>query len=243
MSNITKNHEYNGTIIPQRMEDDYVDITALCQSEGKKINDYLRLKSTKAYVEALSVETGIPVSRLLPVQHGNRTYAHPEIAMDCAQWVSIPCRIWANRTLVNLVKADSGYRPTHSSLPPHIEAEEVSKCILNIHENLADIDPRLAQILIDRAMQTVQPLLPAGDPEVQLSGAVEMAEKLGFRVGKEQSTLGKTIAKAWRDAYGGDPQEVKRECGGAMRKLKVYPSDDPIVIATIKEFYSDREAA
>lgn len=130
-----------------------------------------------------------------------------------------------------------------SNLPPHIEARQVAESVVYIHENLGDVDPRLAQILIDRAMQTVTPLLPSSNPEPKLSGAVEIAQSLGFNVGKEQSTLGKAIAKAWRNAYNADPQEVRRECGGAMRKLKVYPSDDPIVLATIKEFYSDREVA
>ena len=129
-------------------------------------------------------------------------------------------------------------RPQAPALPLHIEAREISECILAIHENLADIDPRFAQILMDRAMQTAMPLA-IGPTEPKLSGVVEMAEVLGYRVGKEQGTLGKEAAKAWRNAYGTEPQAVKRECGGAMRSLKVYPSDDPVIIATIKGFYSE----
>lgn len=127
------------------------------------------------------------------------------------------------------------------ALPPHLEALEVAKSVRQIHDELSDIDPRLSQILIDRAMQTVQPLLAsATQPEVKLSGCVEIAESLGFSVGKEQSTLGKAVAKAWRDAYGAEPQQLKRECGGAMRSLKVYPGDDPVIAATIREFYGER---
>lgn len=133
--------------------------------------------------------------------------------------------------------------PPQPKLPPHIEAVEVAKAIGTIHDELSDIDPRLAQILIDRAMQTVQPLALSDGNKPKLAGAVEIAESLGFSVGKEQSSLGKAVAKSWRDAYESDPQESKRECGGAMRKLKVYPVDDPIVVATVKEFYAEREVA
>ena len=32
-------------------------------------------------------------------------------------------------------------------------------------------------------------------------------------------------------------QKAKRECGGAMRNISVYPTDDPAVIVAIKTFY------
>lgn len=69
-----------------------------------------------------------------------------------------------------------------------------------------------------------------------------MAESLGFKVGKELSLLGKAAASAWRKEYGTEPQQSKRECGGAMRKLNLYPSNDPIVLQAIKAFYARRLA-
>jgi hypothetical protein len=127
--------------------------------------------------------------------------------------------------------------PTYPQLPPHKEALEVSDCIVGIHGNLGDLDPRLAQILIDRAMQTVMPLGLPSAPEPTLAGAVEIATGLGFKVGKEQSQLGKAVARAWREAGNGEPLKAKRECGGAMRPISVYPTNDPTVIVAIKTFY------
>jgi hypothetical protein len=127
--------------------------------------------------------------------------------------------------------------PTQPQLPPHKEALEVSDCIVGIHGNLGDLDPRLAQILIDRAMQTVMPLGLPSAPEPTLAGAVEIATGLGFKVGKEQSQLGKAVARAWREAGNGEPLKAKRECGGAMRPISVYPTNDPTVIVAIKTFY------
>lgn len=210
------------------------------------------MKSTNEYLQELSGSIGIPIDRLIEVNESDGlnedlgTWGHRRVAIRFAQWCSTSFAVQVDAWVEELMTAGSVSISTSSAtaLPPHKEAVEVAHSIADIHETLGDIDPRLAQILIDRAMQTVMPLpLLTGAAAPKLSGAVEMAENLGFSVGKEQSSLGRAIAKAWRDAYGSDPQETKRECGGAMRKLKVYPSDDPIVIATIKEFYSDREVA
>jgi prophage antirepressor-like protein len=120
---------------------------------------------------------------------------------------------------------------------------DTAKRIASVHLELGDIDPRQAQMLIDRTMQRAlsdNTLPPANAP--RLSGAVEIAENLGFRVGKEENTLGKHVAKAWRAAYDSEPQECQREVGGASRGVKAYPSSDPVVVAAIKDFYSDRAA-
>ena len=83
-------HEYNGFPIRQRISDEYVCLTDMAKVEGKLIADYLRLESTKAYIEALSETMGIPIKSLVVAKGGRNgsTYAHPEIAMDCAQWIS-----------------------------------------------------------------------------------------------------------------------------------------------------------
>jgi hypothetical protein len=86
-------------------------------------------------------------------------------------------------------------------------------------------------------MQTVMPLGLPSAPEPTLAGAVEIATGLGFKVGKEQSQLGKAVARAWREAGNGEPLKAKRECGGAMRPISVYPTNDPTVIVAIKTFY------
>jgi hypothetical protein len=101
-----KNHDYKGFAIAQR-NDGYVNITKLAQSEGKRLNDYSRLKTTVDFIEALSVSTGISALTLVQfdssTSNDRATWAHPIVAMDVAQWVSVDCRIWANTTLVRIV--------------------------------------------------------------------------------------------------------------------------------------------
>ncbi|MGL5074968.1 MAG: hypothetical protein ACRDBG_03915 [Waterburya sp.] len=121
---------------------------------------------------------------------------------------------------------------------------EVGDTYVHLQETVAQYDARLAQIYIDRMTQAVtanQNLLPASN-EPQLSGCIEIATKLGYHVGKEESALGRYVAKHWRNAYGTEPEISKRECGGAIRSLKVYPNDDPVVTTAIKDFYTKRTA-
>ena len=100
-------HNYNGSIISQDTEG-YVSLTDMAQAVGKRVNDYSRLSSTQEYIEALSVDTGIPVSALVKTFKGGNekqgTWAHPEIAIDFAQWCNPQFRIWANRTLKNAIE-------------------------------------------------------------------------------------------------------------------------------------------
>jgi hypothetical protein len=107
MTDIIK-HSYNGAIVSQEY-DGYVSLTDMAKASGKKVNDYLRLASSKAYFEGLSGSTGITVDKLIRVNESsgrneNRgTWAHPEIAIDFAQWCSVPFRIWANSVLRGVI--------------------------------------------------------------------------------------------------------------------------------------------
>jgi len=127
-------------------------------------------------------------------------------------------------------------RTEPAPLPFRQVAVETTDAIAHVQDVLGASNPRLAQILIDYAMQDLKlPALPGAAD--RLSGCVEIANGLGYRVGKELGQLGKYVANAWRSEFGADPQTDKRECGGAMRNLAVYPRNEPTVIAAIKEFY------
>lgn len=122
---------------------------------------------------------------------------------------------------------------------PEVAVRSVAESIATVQQLVAPIDPRLAQVLIDHAMRGVDHLsLPGSAP--RLAGVVEIAESLGYNVGKNESSLGRCVARCWRDAFGTAPQEVKRECEGAFRSLKVYQIDEPIVIAAIHAYFQDR---
>lgn len=94
-------HEWNGHEVRQRSIDGYVNLTDMCRAEKRRAGDYLDLPSTQAYVAALAEDLGLLPDFLVIKKRGRYgdTYVHPEISIDCAQWISMPFRIWANRTL------------------------------------------------------------------------------------------------------------------------------------------------
>ena len=124
-------HQFQKYEIAQRSKDSYVNLTHMCSTAGKQVNDYLRLDSTKEYMNALSGVTGIPVvvdSATVPAlvnRTSKGTWAHPEVAIDCAQWVSVDLRIWANRTLVQILTAQKLPAPVEPKALPAVP--EMSK--------------------------------------------------------------------------------------------------------------------
>ncbi len=100
-------HDYNGTVISQREKDGYVNLTQMCAAGEKFVADYLRLNSTNEYLTELSDSMETPIRSegddlgLVQIKKGGNqqqgTWAHLAVAMDCARWVSVDLRIWANR--------------------------------------------------------------------------------------------------------------------------------------------------
>ena len=86
-------HKVNDLKIGQRREDGYINLTTMAQANGKKLNDYSRLDATKAFIDELSMDTGIPVSKLIQIRKGKPahiqgTWGHPQVAIHCGQWCS-----------------------------------------------------------------------------------------------------------------------------------------------------------
>lgn len=80
-------------IVPQRINDGYINATAMCRSAGKLFADYSRLVSTQAFLHELTVDMGIPISGLVQSIKGGDsrfqgTWVHPQVAIHLAQWLS-----------------------------------------------------------------------------------------------------------------------------------------------------------
>lgn len=82
-----------GEIIPQRLQDGYIDATALCKSVNKNFSDYRKLQSTQNFLDELSKQTNIRPELLIhSIVGGNPslqgTWVHPFLATHLAQWLS-----------------------------------------------------------------------------------------------------------------------------------------------------------
>lgn len=103
-----QNFNYNGTVI-QRRHDGFINITQMCQANGKKVSHWLTLKGTQAYIASVASETGIPASKLLDVVKGGQsafqgTWGHELVAMHLAQWISPSFHVWCNAHIFNLME-------------------------------------------------------------------------------------------------------------------------------------------
>ena len=86
-------HISDGVVIGQRAEDGYFNATAACQAARKSWAHYRENASTKAYLNELSSDIGIPISELIQSLRGGNpgqqgTWVHPDVAIHLGQWLS-----------------------------------------------------------------------------------------------------------------------------------------------------------
>lgn len=136
-------HEIHGVQIGQRKIDGYINATAMCKAGGKKLNDYLRLKSTKEYFQVLSADTGIPVSGsdkgsgLVILTGGNfdeqDTWVHFEIAVDLGKWISPQFRVAVNRWVVQWMTGSRVEQHQSSAIAFLVSSVTRKHCPWEIH--------------------------------------------------------------------------------------------------------------
>jgi hypothetical protein len=84
--------DFHGATIRQR-SDGYLNATDMCQASGKRLNNYFRLKSTKAFLVELSDDTKLPISSLIEIRQGGipdiqGTWVHPKMLNHFTTWVT-----------------------------------------------------------------------------------------------------------------------------------------------------------
>lgn len=107
MSNLI-NFDYNGQTIQKRDSDGYINLTQMCQANGKRIDKWKELKATKAYIEELqcqSPEKGVLDSGVGGDHSG--TWGHPSLAINLARWISPAFAVWCDAHIFNLMESGS----------------------------------------------------------------------------------------------------------------------------------------
>ena len=102
----------------------YVNLTEMCAQFGKRPSHFLDLPPTEAFICALAASTGLPRSSKLPgipavsvsgeaasllitIEGRNGgTYAHPDLAMKCAAWISPELEVWMIQTIRRLLSGE-----------------------------------------------------------------------------------------------------------------------------------------
>lgn len=75
-------HTVGQSVVPQRASDSYINATEMCKACNKFLGHYLENKTTKACLNELSSDIGIPTSELFQVFKGGNpqlqgTWVHP----------------------------------------------------------------------------------------------------------------------------------------------------------------------
>ncbi len=194
-------HDWNGYGIAQLKEQTaiakfdvpkgYVNATQMCKANGREWSSYARRKSSKAYWEGLANDLQICISSLIihVEAYGNEqaTWVHPEIAVDLAQWVSVPFKIWANRTLTKIVSGEA-IADVQSKVNEIDPASLIAQLNLAA-ELLADlgIDPNIInQLKLDSVanqLPATKEMLEAGKKLLSTSSAHESVGLTATQVG------------------------------------------------------------
>jgi hypothetical protein len=113
-------HPVHGSTVYQRPQDGYINATLLCQQARRQFYDYRRLRQTKGFLEALALETGIPVSNLVQVIRGRGdavsqgSWVHPHVAINLAQWLSPEFAVQVSKLVFDWIEGRAQiYMPVH----------------------------------------------------------------------------------------------------------------------------------
>lgn len=108
MEGLNKVFNYNGTPITFKKGNNlFVNATEMAKAFGKRVNDFLRLKTTNDYIQVVSADTGIPASALIQIVKGGDyeqgTWMHEDIALEFARWLSPKFGKWCNDRIKELI--------------------------------------------------------------------------------------------------------------------------------------------
>lgn len=129
---------FAGEVIPFTAAGAFVNATAMCGAFGKRPNHFLSLESTKDFIaelEKLNAENPESDARnpgitSVITRKGNfggnenqGTWLHPDLALECARWLSPRFAIWTNR-IIRRILAGEGM-PAAPALAFHCDLESL----------------------------------------------------------------------------------------------------------------------
>ena len=204
-------------VVTQRVSDGYFNATAMCRASGKLMGDYLRLSVTKAFLNELSFDMGIPISTLVQsVKGGQRhlqgTWVHPQVAINLAQWLSPKFAVLVSKWVLEW----SSGAIRQPSLPYHLRRYMV---------NMPNVPYGYFSMLNEVTLSLIGPL-----------------EQLGYTVSSSMIpdiSLGKTFSNHLRslgypvDLYPMYPNQFE---DGRVVQARAYPN---ALIGELRRFFTE----
>jgi len=103
---------FEGQQITIRPSDGYWNATEMCKRYERFPADFTRLKGSKAYIQELADDMGIPISVLIQSEKGVRagntaldqgTWVHRRIALKMAAWLNPRFEVWVYNVIERLL--------------------------------------------------------------------------------------------------------------------------------------------
>lgn len=112
---------FSGQFIAFLRKGAYCNLNDIAAATGKRLDNWMRLKSTKEYIEAFNNDRSYngmaPFKTIVGRQLGSTltsegtieggkqgTWAHPDIAIEFARWCSPAFGLWCNRQIRHLLE-------------------------------------------------------------------------------------------------------------------------------------------
>ena len=117
MSKSIVQHKDGDLIMRQRIEDGYINLNDIAKSTGKRLDKWLANKTTQGlFLEFEKQQTDTPNSgyrnrAIISTKGGaggGSTWAHPQIAIQFAQWCSPAFALWCSRIIIDYMTYGAG---------------------------------------------------------------------------------------------------------------------------------------
>lgn len=177
-------------------EDGWFNMTKAAKHYGKDTYEFLRLPSTKDYLDAL---TGIfPGKDLIHVQRGSGTlpgvgtWAHPKLAVFFARWLDVRFAVWCDAMIEDILKGKAEVTIT----------KPAESAVMALPANYAD---------------ALRSLADAWEKQQQAQAALEKTEEAKARIQREVTFVSIAEWRALRHTY--IPHNMKAKLSAKARSI------------------------
>lgn len=233
----SKTYEYEGNPVSFSNGDSlYANATQMAKVFNKLPGDWLRLKSTEAYLYALSSDMQIPISQIVIVNKGNSaeyeqgTWLHEDAALEFARWLSPKFAIWCNRKIKELLtQGDTEVRP--QPLTPAQQLLANAQMLVEMERKQMELDSR--QTVTENKVALIEERVRDNGFMTVMGFANIQHLKIGT---KALQKLGKQCA-AWCRRMGIVPEQTRHDKFGHVNTYPMQALRD-----VFKAAYPDKAA-
>ena len=223
---------WQGTPISRRIEDGYLNATAMCKANGKRWSDYRESDRAEKYLQALESVTGISVNGLIDTKiggsNGGGTWVHPQVAVDLARWISAPFAVWMDGWFLQQFEQQS--QPQDTRLAGDALLKKVSTA-MDLLERLGGVDERAQMIFRDVVINDVCNSAGGAVPQLEaikymtLSDFLVELECASHKATALATKMGKAVKNIYRKDNGREPLSQPQLVGGKKCNVALYEID------------------